>query len=477
MAKYSEKNTLELTTPNLQASFSLLNKYRNHMKRLRNGLHTQGIHEEACTKEEGNASNSQELSAVTIMRMAGMVLSTPTGDFSCIVNSFGIPTPSENHLKKVLTLLGAAENFSKEEYDQSEELLVSILSSGSHPIERVMNCYARYLRQRIDVKKHIIDLEREIEHLDIEEAMIDLRPLIFACEQKLPLTQISNFAAIQTILDSFASAERIHFIDIGKKLCSYWIVMMHALANRERVQVKKLKITAVCTPMCNVREAGKLLSSFAESMRLPFVFKALYTENYELEKAGFEIEPGEKVAVFMDHNLRCLSAFPKRVDALLRGIKNINPHLMIVIDVEQNFRSSTFSERFRGALSLSSAVSDSLEICLRGENHSINTIEKIHFHESICNGVLSENEDSFDHHHKIDFWREYFSKFGILETEMSKTSMYQARLMIEEKTCWTSCSLTMNGKGIILCWKGISLRFLSAWKFQQEINTEEKITT
>lgn len=360
MAEYSEKNTLELSTPNLQASFSLLNKYRNHMKHLRNGLQMQKNNEEACTKKGGSASNSQELSAVTIMRMAGMVHSAPfdTGDFSRIVKSFGISTPSENHLKKVLTLLDAAEKFSKEEYDESEELLVSILSSGSHPIERVINCYTRYLRERIDVKKHRIDLERKVEHLDIEEAMIGLRPVIFACEQKLPLTQISNFAAIQTILDSFASAERIHFIDIGKKLYSYWIVMMHALANREKVQVKQLKITAVCTPMCNVREAGKLLSSFAESMNLPFVFKALYTKNYELEKGCFEIESGEKVAVFMDHNLHCLSAFPKRVDALLRGIKNINPHLMIVIDVEQNFSSSTFAERFRGALSLSSAVSD-----------------------------------------------------------------------------------------------------------------------
>lgn len=88
MAEYSEKNKLQLTAPNLNASFSLLNMYRKQMKRLQNGLQMDKRNE-ACSEGGRNASNSQELSAVTIMRMAEMVLKSQstcsnTGDFSNI---------------------------------------------------------------------------------------------------------------------------------------------------------------------------------------------------------------------------------------------------------------------------------------------------------------------------------------------------------------------------------------------------------
>lgn len=467
----AENSKFQISPSNLQGSFALLSKYRTQTKRLReaapNHLQEDQRNEARC------ALTSQAMSAVTIVKMALQFhpTSLKTGDFFNLAEYLGfksaLSSQNENHLKHVLMLLNAAEEFSNEDYDQAESLLVSVPTSGHLPIERVITCYAKYLRERIDAKKRRIDLERQVNHFDLGEEMRGIKDAIVACEQKLPLIQISNYAAIQTTLDSLSSAEKIHFIDIGRKLCSYWIVMMQALSNRENCQLKQLKITAVCSPVYNVAESGKHLSSIAESMNIPLVFKTLHAEKNALANIHFVPEEGEKVAVFMDHSLHCLAACTKNVEGLLRGLKRLNPHVMVAVDVEESFATSSFGERFRGALSMSSAVVDCLESCLEGERRCIDVIERLHFQESICNGVMNEDTSGigFSHHRRIDFWREYFSRFGILETEMSEASLCQAQLMIGERACWSSCSLGMNGKSMILCWKGIPLRFVSAWKF------------
>lgn len=67
-------------------------------------------------------------------------------------------------------------------------------------------------------------------------------------------------------------------------------------------------------------ETGKLLSSFAESMKLPFVLR------YSMQKRMSMIKfvAGETVGVFMDHSLRFLSAYPNNVENLLMGLKSLS---------------------------------------------------------------------------------------------------------------------------------------------------------
>lgn len=498
MAENTHNNALPLTVSyqdeaknvfpsNLQDAFMILNKHGIRMKRLRSGelseasqlKHLQSEKaNEASFKTGGNASNSHVLSAVSIMEMAEMALSQPTsqktGDFSNLSEAFGFDSclvrMHEEDLKRVLWLLDAAEKYSNQQYDQAEELLVSVLS-GSHadrPIERVVTFYARDLRERIDVEKGRINLEKEIELVDSLQALIDLKAAFLEREQKLSLPQISHFTAIQTILDTVESAERIHFIDIGVNLGSYWIVLMHALANRKYCRLELLKITAVCTYKNFVQGTGDLLSSFAHSMNLPFVFKLLYTELDELDKDSLELETGEIVAVYLEFCLYSLASCPKSVEALLIRLKNLNPDLMVVLDIEASSNSSAFTVRFKEALFYSSAMFDCYEDCLEQDNHFNRIAERFHFQETICNGVLSDDVDSFARLRKIDFWRDYFASFGMVETELSQPSMDQARLMIREYPRWSCCNLSMTGKTMLIGWNGIPIWFLSAWKFQQD---------
>ncbi|KAK6138799.1 hypothetical protein DH2020_027463 [Rehmannia glutinosa] len=455
---------------NVQPPFEILNKYRSQMKRLRSGK---------FQEIEKTDELSSVLSALSIMRMAKLKsnYSHHKGDFLfTLTNSSdqfdsALAHKHADHLKRSLCLLDAADNFFNRKYDQAEKSLNAVLSEYSHaddhPVDRVIACFARDLRERIDIENGKIDLERELIHVDVEQELVDLKSAIHANEQKLPFSQITHFTAIQTILDSLASAEKIHFIDIGKKLGSHWIIIMHALANRKNIRIEQLKITVVCTLKDDVEDTGDLLLSFAESMNLPFVFKILHSEMNELKKHEFELENGEIVAVFLEFCLTSLSFCPKNIEALIEGIKNLNPHVMVVSEVEANTSGSTFIDRFDEAIIICSAMFDCLEDCLERDNKCRVIIEKIYFQEIIKNGVLSEVEEGFKRCRKIDFWREYFARFGIVETELSQASMYQASLLIRESCRWKLCSLSMNGKCMLLGWNGIPLRSLSAWKFSE----------
>ncbi|KAG8370514.1 hypothetical protein BUALT_Bualt14G0124800 [Buddleja alternifolia] len=419
----------EVISYNLHAPFEILNKYGSQMKRLRDGnkpIQLNLFETRLNSETEINSSSSQVLSAANILRMAKMELLQKKGDFSNLLNSSefdsGFDYNQEKLLKLALCLLNAAEKFSHKDYDEAEKLLNSVLLASyddAHPIERVVTCFARNLRERIDSETGKFDLEREVVHVDIDEALVDLRAAIHTCEQKLPFNQIAHFTGIQTILDSVGSAKRIHFIDIGKKVGSHWIVMMHALANRKNCPLEQLKITAVCTPKDNIEE----------------------TEMYELEKDMLELEANEAMAVYMEFSLMSLSICHKHNEALLKGIKSLNPHLMVVREIEANINGSDFFIRFHEALFLCSAMFDCYEDCLERDNQCRKILEKVYFQEIIKYGVMAYDDEDFKKCRKIDFWREYFARFGIVEIELSQSSMHQASLLIRDTPCWRSCTL------------------------------------
>ncbi|KAG6431386.1 hypothetical protein SASPL_109465 [Salvia splendens] len=352
--------------------FALLNRYGNKLKRL-------------SSKGGENSLKSQLLSAVTIMNMAEKVLSQSIhekrGDVSNLVEAFG--SDYADHLKHVLWLLDASEKLTKRQ-------------------------------EKIDVERGRIDLEREVEHVDIEKAVMDLKVGV-------------------------VESERIHFIDFGPKFGSYWILVMDALA---RQGVKQLKISAVFSATDSVEETGNLLTSFAESMNLPFVFKILHLDTWEFKKDHLQLEAGETVAIFMEFCLMPLSDHPNGIGALLRGIEDLNPLTLIVIDVEADINALNFAPRFKEALFLTCALFDSLEACLGRGNH-------------------------YRKWRRSTFRRKYFVKFGLVETELSQPSMHQARLMVKGSPSWSYCTLKMNGKSMIIGWNGIPIQFVSAWKFQQ----------
>ncbi|KAL0367796.1 UNVERIFIED_CONTAM: hypothetical protein Sradi_3669700 [Sesamum radiatum] len=203
-----------------QPPFEILNKYASHIKRFRCGKIISPAPETTIGRFTG-----QELSADSILELAKMRLlqhtSQRTGDSNsgCPFN-YDPDLSSENNKDVELTsyLLDAAEKFTNQQFDWAEKLLsrcILLSSNADTPVERVVKFFAEALRERVDIERGKIDLHKNIFHL--EDTLFDYHPAILALEQKLPSPQITQFTAIQAVLDGVGTARKIHLVDFGSK--------------------------------------------------------------------------------------------------------------------------------------------------------------------------------------------------------------------------------------------------------------------
>ncbi|KAL5996038.1 hypothetical protein ACLOJK_026111 [Asimina triloba] len=261
---------------------------------------------------------------------------------------------------------------------------------------------------------------------ELEEMMIGSDPTTLACHQSLPTSQVAVFTEIQAIIENMASAKRIHLIDLSIKFGIQRSILMQALAVRSMCPVELLKITAVGTFAERIAETGRQLESFAEMLKLPFVFKAfIVSDMKDIKEDLFEIEDGEAVGFYASMVLRTMINKPDCLEYVLRVIRKLNPCIMTVTEVEGNHNSCSFINRFIEALFYFSALFDCLDDCMNRND---------------CNRLSAE--------------------------EPSVASLYQARLVAKQFACGSSLNFDMNGKSQIIGWKGTPLVSFSAWKLR-----------
>ena len=141
-------------------------------------------------------------------------------------------------------------------------------------------------------------------------------------------------------------------------------------------------------------------------------------------------------------------------------VRSINPCIMVFIEVEANHNSPAFDSRFIGALFFFSAYFDCIETFMKLDNPNRMIIESEYFGEGIRSIVAAEGEERKIRHLKIDVWRAFFARFGMVDSELSILSLDQAHLMVKRFDCEKSCRLDMNGKCLIIGWKGTPLHSL-----------------
>ncbi|GMP76358.1 hypothetical protein CsSME_00033073 [Camellia sinensis var. sinensis] len=121
-----------------------------------------------------------------------------------------------------------------------------------NPVERIVCYFAEALRERINHETGKTSRDgqegcKTERQLCVEEAAKDLQPAVLAWQQELPFVQVAEFTGIQAILDSVASAKRVHFIHFGIRSGINDTLLMQALAVRHECPLELLKITAVAT--------------------------------------------------------------------------------------------------------------------------------------------------------------------------------------------------------------------------------------
>ncbi|KAL0367797.1 UNVERIFIED_CONTAM: GRAS family protein RAM1 [Sesamum radiatum] len=386
---------------------------------------------------------------------------------------------SEDDLKAVQlvqNLLLSAEKLDKKKYEQARKLLEEcdrMSSSTGTPIQRLVFYFAEALYEKIDREKGTVSTKGlGKQNLDpLEDLQPDQRFQI-SFHGNHPLSQITQFSAMQAVIDHVEEATKIHVIDLEIRSGVQSTILMQALAGRQERPVEHLRITAVGTKKkATIEQTGKRLMAFAESLNLKFSFHiVMVADILELNENLFELNADEAVAVYAAYTLTYMIAQADRLEHIMRVIKNIRPCVMIVVEIDTNCNSPTFVWRFVEALFFYGAFFDSLAECMKNDETNRRHAESTCFRSSIRNVVAAEGEERRVRHVGLSVWRAFFAHFGLVELELSMSSLYQANLLRQSFPCQSSCTLGMNGKCLTIGWKGTPLSTLSAWKFQRDID-------
>ncbi|KAL5712160.1 hypothetical protein ACHQM5_014359 [Ranunculus cassubicifolius] len=470
--------------PKPMASLELLNGYKSGGYNKMNG----GKLNEKPTQPR-RVDNPQRLSTEEVMRVAGAQyiqfavrkddhnLSMLSHPFGCSFS--GLSDEETQEVELAHLLLASAEKIGNQQYDRGNKLRTQcayMSSSTGSPVQRIAYYFSQALLERINRETGRVssmggkggsDQDLGVV-IAIEEEMLSPNPAILECHQVLPFSQVLLFPAVQAIVESVALAKKVHVIDLGIKTGVPWTILMQALAVRHDCPLEMLKVTAVGTKgQHEMQETGKRLTSFAESMDIPFLFKLVMVTNLEdLKEEMIELEEDDAVAISAPLVLRTLLIRSESLDSLMRVIRNLNPCIMVVIEVEANHNSPSFFNRFIEALFYFSAYFDCLEACMDRNNNTRLTTEALYFGQAIMNIVAMEGEERTHRHVGIDVWRAFFARFGMVEIEFSHSSTYQANLVSKQFACASSCTVDMNEKCLTVGWKGTPLHSLSVWKFR-----------
>ncbi|XP_074342810.1 DELLA protein RGL3-like [Apium graveolens] len=388
----------------------------------------------------------------------------------------GLSCESAEDVELVVFLLASVETFVNRQFHHMQNLIsmcYQLATPDGNPVKRLVFHFAEALTERIHQETGNVLLgeigQQRRKAMQLQDALTTLHPAAIACHQQLPISQVIHFTAMQVILDNVSTSKRIHLVDIGIKSGLYWVNLMQALSVRHECPLELLKITAVISSS-RERTAGigKRLSSFAQSINLPFSFNIVVTSMEDLMEEAFSFESDETVAIYSHVFLSTMLAWPNRLEALMGVIKNIRPRVMVITEIEAHTNSPALMDRFIEALFLFGSLFDCLEACMGRSSQFRKTTEAVYLWEGIQNLVTSEGEEWIHRHEKIDYWRGFFGRSGLVEMEISASSLSQAELVLKKNPCGKFCTLVMNEKSLVCGWKGAPISSVSAWEFCQD---------
>ncbi|KAL8481231.1 hypothetical protein ACS0TY_027674 [Phlomoides rotata] len=378
-----------------------------------------------------------------------------------------------NGIQLVENLLSCAKKVSENQYEIAVKFLKACDTKSSPtgtPIQRLVFYFSEALFHKI-VKEtaRIIRKDSEQTPMDpLELVMIPNMPLQIAFYQEYPLTRIHKLVGVEAVLDHLKGAKKIHIIDLVIRSGVHWIILMQALALRN----EHLKITVVAKSewKAMMEELGKHLASLAHSFHLNFAFKIVLVEDIlQLDPTRFDRAGDESVSVYASHALMSMVGRVDRLDHLMTVMRSLSPCVMIVTEMEVNGNSPNFIGRFVESLFFYGALFDSLSDCFKNDEANRVNAESTWFRSSIKNCLTTEGEQRKIRNVNMKVWRAFFARHGLVETELSisvSSPLDQARMELQSLACGRSCTLYMDGKCLIVGWKGTPLGSVSAWKFQ-----------
>ncbi|CAN0922527.1 DELLA protein RGL2 [Linum grandiflorum] len=333
--------------------------------------------------------------------------------------------------------------------------------------QRLVYYFAQALCQRVRNKsgKDISSPRLEIKMRNCWEAIASPSPILAVIYEKIPFYQIRQLAGVQAIVESVEKAKRIHIIDLKIRNGMQWAALLQALASRKKGALAVLKITAIMTTCENlVNETGERLKELANSMNIPFSFKAVIVPNMlEIHEKQFDLDPREAVVIFSEYALHGILPNQNELEALMVVIRHIDPTVMVVVEKEANLNSLNFAQRFVEVLFHHGAYFDCIDTCFDSDDENKMVVESI-FASAQVSGILGK-EKEMKRSVTVDVWRKFFRRFWMVEASLSPTTMDTVDVLLSRFTGGSCCSVDMDGRSLVVGWKGVPIFSFSTWKF------------
>ncbi|XP_072984416.1 protein SLENDER RICE1-LIKE 2-like [Typha latifolia] len=239
-----------------------------------------------------------------------------------------------------------------------------------------------------------------------------------------------------------------------------------SIGDEKLMSINNVKISAIGTSEEAINTTGKRLISFAESLSLPFIFKAVIVPDVkDLKDNMFDVEEGEAISVYSSMDTSYMIVRPDRLETVMRVIRKLRPCIMTVAEVEAKHNSPSLINRFTEALFYFSAFFDCIGSCMEVDTDR-KFVEERFCSQGIRSIIATEGSERLVRHVGISVWRSFFTHYQLVEAELNQWSFYQASLLVKQFVNGNSYTLEKNGKALLVGWKGTPLHFLSAWKFQ-----------
>ncbi|XP_073143768.1 DELLA protein GAI1-like [Henckelia pumila] len=371
-------------------------------------------------------------------------------------------------------LLSCAEQVRNNMYQRATKILHTchrMSSCTGTPVQRLVFYFTEALYEKIDRETGSITTKGlGNKCVDPLEMLKCTDSVLISFHKKLPISQITKFVGVQAIVDHVEESSKVHIIDLEIRCGIQCTILMQALVERSKSPISSLKITAMGSESNKtvLLETGRRLAGFAQSLNLNFCFKVVVVADMlDLRENLFDLDDDEAVAVYAPYTLTSMIGRTERLEHVMKVIRKLDPCVMILIEMEANCNSPNFVDRFVEALFFFGAFFDTIADCMKNEEKNRREAESTCFRASIRNVLGAEGGERKVRHVSIDVWRAYLERFGLVETELSMSCMYQAKLVLESFRCGSNCELEMNGKCLTMSWKGTPLTSLSAWKFQR----------
>ncbi|CAN1250632.1 DELLA protein RGL1 [Linum perenne] len=457
---------------------SLSSSTSNDLLTISNSVKNSLIHDQRTSAF--TSALEQEPSTLDIIRIAAVAFINSSSD-----EPFKLPPFNEEVNKKVTLLqllLNAAEEVGRCNYDQAISLLElcnSLSSRTGNLTQRLVYCYSQALCQRVCNKsgKHISSLVQSSEKLTSREAISAPSPIVGVIYSKIPFYQVRQLAGVQAVVENVEKAKRIHVIDLKITNGMQWTALMQSLASRKKGASRKrgnleiLKITAIVTSTSEnlINETGERLAKLAKSMNIPFAFRIVAVPNMlKIDQEQLEVDPPrESVVIYSEYALHGLLQKPMQLEAFMVVIRNIHPVIMVVIETEANLNSLNFAHRFVEVLFLYGAYFDCVDTCLNtNDDGKEKMVVEWTFLRNQVNDMLVKEKSEMTRNVTVDVWRRFFGRFWMVEGGLSTKAMDTVDVLVSrfkgERCC---CTVDMNGRSLVVGWKGVSIFSLSTWKF------------